>query len=233
MKKKLSVVIIAMITTVLAYSFLLGYYLNEGSKTLTIAFKEVEDLRQSQYDWLIRVQSNELLSLKASFESLSEVKDEGEILKFVERHLVNNRVGMDGLGIVIAFDGDENLVFASANVIGEISALQKYATPSTNILFPKHLRTGYDDFYFPSIRYQRIYWNKIVIPNVDSNTKSLSIFFGFREDILLSESGTAFAKARSEIGRFSDFFEKIYTVTGAVMLIMILIGFWLINVTRK
>lgn len=233
MKRSLLLIIISMIVTVLVYSFFLGHYLNEGTKALNIAFGEVEDLRQSQYDWLIRVQSNELLSLRSAFRSLSEVKPKEEILNFVREHLVNTRIGMDGLGIAIAFDGDQNLVFASESVVGEISVLQKYATTSGDILFPKHLRSGYDDFHFPSIRYQRIYWNKIVVPEIGENGDSLVIFYGFREDIVLAESGAAFAKARSEIGRFAVFFKNIYTVTGMVMIIMILIGLILMNVVRR
>ncbi len=208
---------------------------DSARQAMGAAFDQVEDLRMSQYEWLIRVQSNELLSLRHAY--LSMLDTTRDPLSLFTEHIFATRVGMDGEGIVAIFDGKGSLIYASDRAFSNLTELLPYVGDTTDILYPSHFMTGPDPdgFPYPSIRFDRVYWNKMVIPHPthEDTAEKLAIFFGFRERVVLWESGTAFARARTTIHEAFAGSSKVLTFSALLILGVFFVSSYLIFKLRQ
>lgn len=229
-RKQIIILLILLIASQITFVSVVSKEINLGGQVLSTAFTDVEDLRESQYVWIIRVQSNDLVYIRNIYDTIFKgnyplVEPEHSFHVFIQG-VIKTRLGMDGEGIVAVFNESKDLLFACDRASNALDELLPYVEAKDK-LSPEHFMTGDnpDDFPFPSIRYDRIFWNRIVINSAEDKEEKLIVFIGFRERILLYESGTAFAKARENIYSFGDIVSRMFIKSGLTLVFIFVIGF--------
>lgn len=233
-KRKIIIgILMLLIICQVVFVWVVSINMNKGQGILTMAFDDLVELRQVQYDMIIRAQTYELKHLEGQFfnfldlyeDAYEDAYEDLDIQVFIDT-VIRPRKGLDGERMAVVFDQNGEVLYISREAELYKDELKSMSDPNYNVLFPSVLITGDDPdlFPYPSIRYDRYYWNKIVIPNPSSVRDRYVIFYGFKERILFWEIGVKFDNTRTNIFAFEDVVKGMFSISLVILIGVFILG---------